>query len=96
MGSKMEERKVVAAQQYALDKCQSDPSQLIKVKSAWENGFETGFTAKYGELFIKGQSLDDWENWINGELTPPLAPIMTDEVVYTMEAFLELIKMIKN
>ena len=93
---KIEDRKEVAAQQYALDKCQDDVSQLIRVKDAWVNGFETGLLNKYDDLSIKGQSLDDWENWIISELKPPLAPIMTDEVIYTMEAFLELIKMIKN
>lgn len=38
----IEDRKIVAAQQYALSKCGAgEMSSLTKVKLAWENGFET-------------------------------------------------------
>lgn len=52
----IEERKKLAAQQYALDKCQEhDMSQLGKIQEAWENGFETAnekfqFTLKDMEM----------------------------------------------
>ena len=41
-------------------------------------------------LTIKGQSLEEWKNWIKGELTPPIT--VADDVKYTLEAFLELIE----
>lgn len=49
----------------------------------------TGKTTK-----IKGQYLHDWENWIKEELSPPIK--VSEEVKYTLEAFLELIEFVKN
>lgn len=37
----LEDRKIVGAQQYALDKCKDKISCLTEVKVAWETGFET-------------------------------------------------------
>lgn len=41
IGYVSEDRMIVAAQQYALDKCQDNMSALTKVKVAWEEGFKT-------------------------------------------------------
>jgi hypothetical protein len=49
------------------------------------------------DIKIKNQSIYEWKNWIENELTPPFSDATTDEVKYVMEAFLELINIeLKN
>jgi len=46
------------------------------------------------KIELKGEPLNAWEKWIKKELTPPIT--VSDEVKYTLEAFLELIEKVKN
>lgn len=78
--SKNEDRKIVAAQQYALSKCGAgEMGALTKVKLAWENGFETSqaiqSTGRFSlednfRNFIRENHLTKkWEDYIRS-LTP--------------------------
>lgn len=45
----LEDRKILAAQQYALDKM-DDGSDLNKIKDAWLDGFDTAMSLIKNEL----------------------------------------------
>lgn len=48
-------------------------------------------------IHLKGKSLEEWESWLENELTPPLTDNVAKPLTkYTLEAFLELIKIVKE
>lgn len=76
----LENRKIVAAQQYALKNCQDNMGSLTKVKLAWENGFETAQSLEGNA--DKKFTLDDMRKAFNEGMLLPNSKIGSSDTVF--------------
>jgi len=68
----LENKVIVAAQQYALDKCQIDMHSLTKVKNAWKDGFITAHTNNKKLIIDAWMAYVEYRNYKSDEYIKPM------------------------